>query len=280
VRHQPVSDGKINTEAELASVAVGEADGCTPGTPKAAVAQRQRAGANGAARGSGAATREGAPLVQQARRVAYWPAYLCVLAAILLQVGLSHRLTVGPRWLLPALEGVLLIGLAAMTPHVHEDHPVRRRVAIGLIAVVNAANAISLYLLAHELLNKHISNGRELILSGIAIWLTNVLIFVLWYWQLDRGGPANRARRLDPHTPEGRPDFVFSQMDSGRPYTPDDWMPEFLDYLALGVTTATAFSPTDTMPISRQAKALMSTQALISLVTLGLIISRAVGILS
>jgi hypothetical protein len=282
VRHQPVSDGKINVEAERARVAVGEAGECTPETPKAAVAQRQRAGANGAGRGSTAATREGAPLVQQACRVAYWPAQLCVLAAILLQVGLSHRLTVGPRWLLPALEGVLLIGLAATTPRgrVHEDHPVRRRVAIGLIAVVNAANAISLYLLAHELLNKHISNGRELILSGIAIWLTNVLIFALWYWQLDRGGPANRARHLDPHTPEGRPDFVFSQMDSGRPYTPDDWMPEFLDYLALGVTTATAFSPTDTMPISGQAKALMSTQALISLVTLGLIISRAVGILS
>jgi hypothetical protein len=228
-----------------------------------------------------AATREGAPQVQPARHVAYWPAQLCVLAAILLQVGLSTRLTVGPRWLLPSLEGVLLIGLAATTPRgrVHEDHPVRR-IAVGLIAVVNAANAISLYLLAHELMNKHIANGRALILSGIAIWLTNVLIFALWYWQLDRGGPANRARRLDPHTPEGRPDFVFSQMDSGRPYTPDDWMPEFLDYLALGVTTATAFSPTDTMPISRQAKALMSTQALISVVTLGLIISRAVAILS
>ncbi|HET7047927.1 MAG TPA: hypothetical protein VFI54_06605 [Solirubrobacteraceae bacterium] len=95
--------------------------------------------------------------------------------------------------------------------------------------VVNAANAISLYLLADELLNKHISNGRVLILSGIAIWLTNVLIFALWYWQLDRGGPANRARRLDPHTPEGRPDFVFSQMDSGRPYTLDDSTAEFLD---------------------------------------------------
>ena len=205
-----------------------------------------------------------------------------MLAAILLQVGVSPRLTVGPRWLLPALEGVLLIGLEATTPRgrVREDHPVRRRVAIGLIAIVNAANAISLYLLAHELLNEHISNGRALILSGMAIWLTNVLIFALWYWQLDRGGPANRARRLDPHTPEGRPDFVFSQMDSGRPYTPDDWMPEFLDYLALAVTTATTFSAADTVPISRQAKALMSTQALISLVTIGLIISRAVGILS
>ena len=247
MRQQPVSDGTIDVETELARVARTEVGRCAP-----------------------------------ASRVAYWPAHLCVLAAILLQVGLSAQLTVGPRWLLPALEGVLLIGLEATTPRgpIHEDHPVRRRVAIGLIAVVNAANAISLYLLAHELLNMHISNGRALILSGVAIWLTNVLIFALWYWQLDRGGPANRARRLDPHTPEGRPDFVFSQMDSGRPYTPDDWMPEFIDYLALGVTTATAFSPTDTMPISRQAKALMSTQALISLVTLGLIISRAVAILS
>jgi hypothetical protein len=233
------------------------------------------------ARGSAAATREGVAFAQRAGRVTYWPAQLCVLAAILLQVGLSHQLTVGPRWLLPSLEGALLIGLAATTPRgrVDVDHPVRRRAAIGLIALVNVANAISLYLLAHELLHKHVSNGHALILSGIAIWLTNVLIFALWYWQLDRGGPANRVRHPDPRTPEGRPDFVFSQMDSGRPYLPGDWVPEFLDYLALAVTTATAFSPTDTMPISRAAKALMSTQAVISLVTLGLIISRAVGIL-
>jgi hypothetical protein len=123
----------------------------------------------GAEQGWTAATREGAPQVQPARHVAYWPAQLCVLAAILLQVGLSTRLTVGPRWLLPALEGVLLIGLAATTSRgrVHEDHPVRRRIAVGLIAVVNAANAISLYLLARELMNKHISNGRALILSGL-----------------------------------------------------------------------------------------------------------------
>jgi hypothetical protein len=238
-----------------------------------------RGSAASLARGSAAATREG---VTRATRVTYWPAQLCVLAAILLQVGLSHQLTAGPRWLLPSLEAALLIGLAATTPRgrVDEDHPVRRKVAIGLIALVNVANAISLYLLAHELLHKHVTNGHELILSGIAIWLTNVLIFALWYWQLDRGGPANRARHPDPTTPEGRPDFVFYQMDGGQPYTPTDWMPEFLDYLALAVTTATAFSPTDTMPISRTAKALMSTQALISLVTLGLIISRAVGILS
>jgi hypothetical protein len=220
-------------------------------------------------------------LAEQATRVTYWPAQVCVLAAIALQVRLPDKLTVGPAWLLPALEGALLIVLAISTPRgrVDVDHPVRRRAAIGLIGFVNAANAVDLYLLAHELLHKHVSNGRSLILSGIAIWLTNVLIFALWYWQLDRGGPANRARHPDPRTPEGHPDFVFPEMDPGKQFTPDSWMPGFVDYLALAVTTATAFSPADTMPISKRAKALMSAQSLISLVTLGLIISRAVGIL-
>jgi hypothetical protein len=255
-----------------------------------AVATRLREGATEAARGSAAGVlrgsaavaQRGAELAERGSRVTYWPAALCVLAAILLQVRLPEKLTVGPRWLLPSLEGALLIGLAMTAPRgrVDEDHPGRRRVAIALIACVNVDNAVSLYLLAHELLHKHVSNGRSLILSGITIWLTNVLIFALWYWQLDRGGPANRARHPDPTTPEGRPDFVFAEMDSGFPYTPRSWAPGFVDYLALAVNTATAFSPTDTMPISQRAKALMSAQALISLVTLGLIISRAVGLLS
>ncbi len=292
--HDPVGDAQTGVGGEVGGEAAREAGGEPDdggSIPESAAAPARRRGAGTArivrgsaatvARGSAAATREGVGLVQRAGRVTYWPAQLCVLAAILLQVGLSHQLTAGPRWLLPSLEGALLIGLAVTTPHgrVYEDHHVRRRVAIALIALVNVANAISLYLLAHELLHKHVSNGHALILSGVAIWLTNVLIFALWYWQIDRGGPANRARHPDPHSPEGRPDFVFSEMDTGREYLPDDWMPEFLDYLALAVTTATAFSPTDTMPISRAAKTLMSTQALISLVTLGLIISRAVGIL-
>ena len=240
-----------------------------------------RGSASGVIKGSAAATRGGVALAEAAVRVTYWPAQLCVLAAIALQVRLPEKLTVGPAWLLPALEGALLIGLFTITPRgrVDEDHPVRRHVTIGLIAFVNAANAVDLYLLAHQLLHKHISNGRSLILSGMSIWLTNVLIFALWYWQLDRGGPANRARHPDPTTPEGHPDFIFPEMDTGKPYTPESWMPSFIDYLALAVTTATAFSPADTMPNSRRAKALMSTQGLISLVTLGLIISRAVGIL-
>jgi hypothetical protein len=294
-RRDTVPDGVTSREAEAPheiTPGVGGARqeaGPRGGTRRQAVATRLRLGATRAARdsaagvvrGSAAAAQRSVALAGRGSRVTYWPAQLCVLAAILLQVGLSHKLIVGPAWLLPSLEGALLLGLAGTTPHgrVDEDHPVRRRVALGLIAFVNAVNAVSLYLLAHELLHKHISNGRSLILSGIAIWLTNVLIFSLWYWQLDRGGPANRARHPDPTTPEGRPDFVFPEMDGGLPYLADGWTPGFIDYLALAVNTATAFSPTDTMPISQRAKALMSTQALISLVTLGLIISRAVGIL-
>jgi len=261
----------------------------TEGDERRPLANRLRKGATEAARGSASGVvrssttvaQAGAALVERSTKVTYWPAQLCVLAAIGLQVRLPGKLVAGPTWLLPALEGALLIGLASTTPRGRPDvdHPLRRRVAIGLIALVNAANATSLYLLAHELLHKHVASGRSLILAGIAIWLTNVLIFALWYWQLDRGGPANRARHPDPSTPEGRPDFVFTEMDGGLPYTPKSWTPGFVDYLSIAVNTATAFSPTDTMPISQRAKALMSTQALISLITLGLIISRAVGIL-
>ena len=237
----------------------------------------------GIARGSVAGVRGGVALVQRASHVTYWPAQLCVLGAILLQVRLPGKLVVGPTWLLPSLEGALLIGLAATTPRgrIDQDHHLRRRVALGLIALVNIANAVSLYLLAHELLHlgKLRVTGTQLILSGLAIWLTNLLIFALWYWQLDRGGPANRVRYPDPTTPEGHPDFIFPEMDGGAPYTPSSWLPGFLDYLSIAATTATAFSPTDTMPNSQRAKVLMNVQGLISLVTLGLIISRAVGIL-
>jgi hypothetical protein len=248
----------------------------------AALAGVARDSAAEVVRGSAAATREGAALAERASRIVYWPALLCVLGAMLLQIPLPGKLTVGPQFLLPSLEGALLIGLAVATARTRdlEPHPARRWLAIGLIALVTAANAVSLYLLAHELLHKHISNGRSLILSGVTIWITNVLIFALWFWLLDRGGPANRLRHPDPTTPEGHPDFVFPEMDGGKPYTPATWMPQFVDYLTLAITTSTAFSPTDAMPNSRTAKALMSIEGLISLVTIGLIISRAVNILA
>lgn len=205
----------------------------------------------------------------------FWPAQATILAAIALQLLLPSRLTVGPRWLIPGLEAALLIGMFLATPKELEgEHPVRRAVAIGLTAFVTAANIYSLATLTHFLLHHDVGNGRQLIVSGVLIWLTNFLIFALWYWEMDRGGPGKRAAGND-----GPPDFLFPQM-SDDAIEPRGWRPKFIDYLYVSLTNATAFSPTDTMPLSGMAKSVMGAQSIVSLVTIGLIVSRAVNILN
>jgi uncharacterized membrane protein len=204
-----------------------------------------------------------------------WPPLATLLAAIVLQLTVPERLTAGPTWVVPAFEGALLIGLALASPkELEREHPQRRAMALGLIALASAANIFSLYELTHHLLHaKQPIGGRELIVAGMLIWLTNFLIFALWYWELDRGGPGRRAAGHD-----GAPDFLFPQMQDDR-IEPLNWRPKFIDYLYVSLTNATAFSPTDTMPLSPMAKSIMGIQSLVSLVTLGLIISRAVNIL-
>lgn len=208
---------------------------------------------------------------------AFWPAQATVLAAIGLQLSLPPRLTVGPSWLIPALEGALLLGMLIFIPNqVEDEHPRRRRVALGLTALVTVANIYSLGALTHFLLHSQpkTGEGRELIIAGTLIWLTNFLIFALWYWEMDRGGPGKRAAGHD-----GPPDFLFPQMSDDR-IEPKEWRPRFIDYLYVSLTNATAFSPTDTMPLSPAAKSTMGVQSLVSLVTIGLIVSRAVNILA
>jgi hypothetical protein len=207
-------------------------------------------------------------------REPFWPAQLTVLAAIGLQLLLPEGLTAGPGWLVPSLEGALLIGMFIVTPNVvEEDHPRRRRIALSLTAFVSAANVFSLGALTHFLLHHHVSNGRALIVSGVLIWLTNFLIFALWYWEMDRGGPGKRAGGHD-----GPPDFLFPQMSDDR-IEPREWRPKFIDYLYVSLTNNTAFSPTDTMPLTPWSKAVMGIQSVASLLTLGLIVSRAVNVL-
>jgi uncharacterized membrane protein len=204
----------------------------------------------------------------------FWPAQATVLAAIALQFSLPSRLTVGPFWLVPALEAALLVGMFFATPRELEfEHPRRRRAALALTAFVTAANVYSLAALSKFLLHHHISSGDQLILSGVVIWLTNFLIFGLWYWELDRGGPGKRVSGRDL-----APDFLFPQMSDDN-IEPRDWRPKFIDYLYVSLTNATAFSPTDTMPLTAMAKSVMGVQSLVSLVTIGLIVSRAVNIL-
>jgi uncharacterized membrane protein len=116
-------------------------------------------------------------------------------------------------------------------------------------------------------------DATVLLLTGAAIWLTNVIVFSLWYWDLDRGGPV--ARALATRT---NPDFLFAQMQAPE-LAPPDWEPGFVDYLYLSFTNATAFSPTDVLPLSRWAKLMMMLQSVVSLVTVALVIARAVNIL-
>jgi uncharacterized membrane protein len=220
------------------------------------------------------AAQPGRPYPPPASSEPFWPAQLTVLAAIGLQVALPKRLTAGPSWLIPALEGALLIGMFMATPRqLEHEHPGRRRAALGLTAFVSAANVFSLVELTHFLLHHNVSNGRELIISGVLIWLTNFLIFALWYWEIDRGGPGRRAAGHD-----GPPDFLFPQMSDDR-IEPLAWRPKFIDYLYVSLTNAAAFSPTDTMPLTPLAKSIMGVQSLVSLVTIGLIVSRAINIL-
>jgi uncharacterized membrane protein len=208
------------------------------------------------------------------RWLPFWEPQLVVGCAIALQLSLSEQVTVGPNWLLPALEGVTLIGLVGASMHPQaRDFRFRRHLAVAMIGLVSAANIVALVRLCHRLLQTSSQNGHQLILSGIVLWCTNVLLFGLWYWELDRGGPSARARHERDF-----PDFLFPQMCDPR-WAPKDWMPRLVDYLYVSLTNATAFSPTDTMPLTPTAKWLMSAQSVASLVTVGLVVARAVNIL-
>jgi len=209
---------------------------------------------------------------------ARWPVMVAIVAAVALYATLPDRLTFGPSWLAPAIELALLVPLVLNEPHWHPDAgwPWQRIVAILLVGIINLSNLASLALLVDSLLTPGAikASGTELIVQAGQIWLTNILVFGLWYWELDRGGP--RAR----HWREARPpDFLFPQMSSPD-LAPPGWMPTFVDYLYVAFTSATAFSPTDTLPLSPNAKLLMGIQSLISLLTIALVAARAVNILA
>lgn len=219
-----------------------------------------------------------------------WPARLAIMAIIALQVGLNERVTAGPNWLLPGLEAALLLPLSVVrgaqrrrirrhdtvgrTERWLISHGASRVLAFGLIALLNVANLVSLLLLIRSLLHGSKATGRLLLLDALNIWGTNMIVYALWYWELDRGGPLRRG------TPQERgPDLLFPQMSA-----PDTlsgtWRPHFVDYLFVAFTNATAFSPTDTLPLTPTVKVLMMLQAATSLLTLALVASRAVNSLA
>jgi len=204
-----------------------------------------------------------------------WPVTLSVIVAIVLQVALPDQLTLLPRYLLPALETALLIGLIAANPVRIERRSQAVRVAsIVLIFLISAANALSAVLLIRFIIDGHAKNAVPLLASGAAIWATNVIVFGLWYWEFDRGGPVHRAHGTFQFT-----DLLFPQMVSPGLAAPD-WEPQFVDYLYLSFTNATAFSPTDVMPLARWAKLTMAVQSAVSLALGVVVIARAVNILA
>jgi hypothetical protein len=209
-------------------------------------------------------------MTNQIIREPRWPAFVAMMAAALVYWALPEQLSVGPGWLLLVVVLVLLVptGLS----HYRGYNNVARVLVFFANGFITAAMIVSLIFLIQGL-PKHLETPKDLLRSATALWITNILVFALWYWKLDAGGPTGRERsrgRLDSS-------FLFPQMldrdgDSS-------WSPEFVDYLFLAFNTSTAFSPTDTAVLSRWAKVGMMLQALISLSILALLAARAVNIL-
>ena len=208
---------------------------------------------------------------------ARWPMAGAVLAAIVLTILLPDTMRLGPQWLLPLLEGVLLVAVVAGDP----DKITRRSrwlrgLSIGLVSVLVLGALWATVQLIDDLIHGGAvtNSASELLEAGTIVWVSNNIAFALLYWELDGGGAAARAHHLVT-----RPDLAFPQQlnpNVGRP----DWRPRFIDYLYLGFTNATAFSPTDVMPLAPWAKIAMAIQALVSLGILGLVIARAVNVFS
>jgi hypothetical protein len=205
-----------------------------------------------------------------------WPVAIVTAIGIALQVAVPDRLVLlRPAWVLPAVQGVLLVALVLASPHrINKQSPALRTLGIILAALLSLANGWSVVLLAVDIVHgKMGQTAGPLLITGLVIWATNVVAFALWYWELDRGGPVERALATHPY-----PDFQFPQMVTPE-MAPPHWEPAFADYLYLAFTNASAFSPTDVMPLSRWAKMLMTVQSVVSLVTVALVVARAVNIL-
>jgi hypothetical protein len=189
-----------------------------------------------------------------------WHVAAALFIAIGLQLVLKDNLAFGSKYIVAALEGFLLIilllpGLGAAA---------RRLFAILLVAFITLTNVFSLAQVIHALFSHNTFDGRQLLISSVAIYITNIIVFGLLYWELD-------------NTKADQDDFLFPQAGQSGQTT---WRPTFFDYLYVSVTNATAFSPTDTLPLTHRAKLLMTVQSVTSLVTIALVAARAVNILS
>jgi hypothetical protein len=220
----------------------------------------------------------------------FWMARGAIILIVVLQLTFVNEVSVGPRWLAPGIELALLLPLSAGTiwanrslRRARSDDDWRlfgrgRRIVRGLAMTLTAFSTLmnlgSLLLLSIAIVEGRASQARTLLLDALNLWCTNIVVFALWYWTLDRGGPASRGlAKSEQH------DFLFTQQQLADQGRFQNWSPGFVDYLFLAFTNATAFSPADTFPLTPRAKLLMMMEATISLITIALVASRAVGIL-
>lgn len=203
-----------------------------------------------------------------------WHVQLAMLLAIGLQLALPDRFAAGPHYVLPIVELLLLLLLGITTPRQHIFRSLARTTnVVLLIATASIANIYSLGVVIDRLLQSQVTDGHALLLSAINIYITNIIVFGLWYYEMDGGGPG---RRLEIKAYEQ--DFLFPQHRNDT-YRHPSWRPYFVDYLYASATNAMTFGPTDTLPLSRRAKLLMLAQTTVSIATIAIVASRAIGIL-
>jgi hypothetical protein len=209
-----------------------------------------------------------------------WPMTSAVTAVIVLQALLQAQLHVRRHWLmwvLLAIEGLLLLALLIGDPGaIDRRSRLLRVLSIALVCALVASALWATTALISDLVGggPETNSAGDLLRAGAAVWVSNNIAFALLYWELDRGGSAARAHRTTP-----RIDFAFPQ-DINPGLTVAGWRPRFVDYFYLGFTNATAFSPTDVMPLAPWAKMTMTAQSLVSLLILSLVIARAVNVLT
>jgi hypothetical protein len=208
------------------------------------------------------------------------------VAAIALYLLLPNPLIVGPRLAVPLLELALFLPLVLANPkRMTRDTRALRLLSIGLVLLIALANAVALTLLVDQLVNSQATQGGQLLLGAGQVWVTNMIVFALAFWELDRGGPVKRARV--PRKQIQPADFRFPQDEDHdaiaevavRSAAKSDWSPAFIDYFYVSVTNSSAFSPTDTMPLSHRAKMLMATESVSAIVLSVIVIARGVSLL-
>lgn len=201
--------------------------------------------------------------------------FLAAVVIIAGQAWLANSLAFRPVWLFPALSAALLVASVVVYRSDLEEPSLQMRwLARGVVAILALANVLCLLYLVRDVFVGSRLDPLGLLLAGVVLWVVNVAVFALAYWEIDGGGPEDRAKD------KGRlPDLVFPQQQAQQEgLAPKDWKPSFSDYLYVSVTAATAFSPTDAMPYSRTAKLLMGAESTISIAVVAMLVARAVNV--